>query len=234
MNQPRRKTWIAILLLFVIAITGFSFWSWPLEFFGVFSQLRMILIGAHSEFTTVNGYHVHYYVLGPANGQPVVLVHGLGGRAEDWVKLAPYLAKAEYRVYLPDLPGYGQSERPANFSYSVSDEASVVLGFCDVLGLKKVDLGGWSMGGWIVQLIAGEHPEMVRRLMLFDAGGLDVKPDWNTMAASTCLNSANRRSSSWWMLIVPMMGRTAPAPAPHCSAARAAASLSLGWLARPR
>ena len=179
MNQPRRKTWIAILLLFVIAITGFSFWSWPLEFFGVFSQLRMILIGAHSEFTTVNGYHVHYYVLGPANGQPVVLVHGLGGRAEDWVKLAPYLAKAEYRVYLPDLPGYGQSERPANFSYSVSDEASVVLGFCDVLGLKKVDLGGWSMGGWIVQLVAAWHPERVKRLMLFDSAGLHVHPDWD-------------------------------------------------------
>ena len=72
---------------------------------------------------------------------------GLGGRAEDWRSLAPYLAKAGYRVYMPDLPGYGRSEKPADFSYSVPDEAAVVVGFMDALGLKQVDLGGWSMGG---------------------------------------------------------------------------------------
>ena len=91
-----------------------------------------------------------------------------------------YLAKAGYRVYLPDLPGFGQSEKPANFSYSVSDEARIVAGFFDALGLKQVDLGGWSMGGWIVQLVAAEHPDRMRRLMLFDSAGLYVKPEWDT------------------------------------------------------
>ena len=64
------------------------------------------------------GVRMHYEVEGPADGPVVVLVHGLGGRAEDWRKLAPYLAKAGFRVYLPDLPGYGRSEKPADFSYS--------------------------------------------------------------------------------------------------------------------
>jgi pimeloyl-ACP methyl ester carboxylesterase len=109
-----------------------------------------------------------------------VLVHGLGGRAEDWRNLAPYFAKAGFRVYLPDLPGYGRSEKPANFSYSVSDEAGAVVGFLDALGLKQVDLGGWSMGGWIVQRVAIEHPERVQRLMLFDSAGLYEKPEWDT------------------------------------------------------
>ena len=36
------------------------------------------------------------------------------------------------------------------------------------------------MGGWIVQLVAAEHPDRVRRLMLFDSAGLYVKPDWDT------------------------------------------------------
>jgi pimeloyl-ACP methyl ester carboxylesterase len=105
----------------------------------------------------------------------VVLVHGLGGRAEDWRELAPRLAKAGYHVYMPDLPGYGRSERPANFSYSVRDEAAVVVGFLDALGLKQVDLGGW-----IVQIIANEHPERVSRLMLFNSAGLFEKPKWDT------------------------------------------------------
>jgi pimeloyl-ACP methyl ester carboxylesterase len=46
--------------------------------------------------------------------------------------------------------------------------------------LKQVDLGGWSMGGWIAQLVTLEYPERVQRLMLFDSAGLDVKPLWDT------------------------------------------------------
>ena len=81
---------------------------------------------------------------------------------------------------MPDLLGYGRSEKPADFSYSVRDEAGVVVGFLDALGLKQVDLGGWSMGGWIVQIVAREHPERVSRLMLFDSAGVYEKPDWDT------------------------------------------------------
>ncbi len=114
---------------------------------------------------------MHYLAEGPAGGPAVVLVHGLGGRAEDWSNLAPYFAKAGFRVYMPDLFGYGRSEKPADFSYSVRDQAGAVVGFMDALGLKQVDLGGWSMGGWIVQIVAGTHPERVKRLMLLRLGG---------------------------------------------------------------
>jgi pimeloyl-ACP methyl ester carboxylesterase len=81
---------------------------------------------------------------------------------------------------MPDLIGYGRSAMAADFSYSVREEAGIVLGFLDTLGLRQVDLGGLSMGGWIVELVAAEHPERVNRLILFDAAGLDIKPDWNT------------------------------------------------------
>jgi pimeloyl-ACP methyl ester carboxylesterase len=100
-------------------------------------------------------------------------VHGLGSRAEDWANLSPYLVQAGYRVYVPDLPGYGRSEKPPDFSYSIHDEAVMVVGFLDALGLKQVDLGGWSMGGGIVQHVAFDHPDRVRKLMLFDAAGLN-------------------------------------------------------------
>jgi pimeloyl-ACP methyl ester carboxylesterase len=172
--------WAALVVFAVIAALGLSFWLRPLAVFRIFNQAQMYQIGARSNFTDVGGYRIHYYALGSADGPIVVLVHGLGGRSEDWEKLAPFLAKAGYRVYLPDLPGFGQSEKPEDFSYSVSDEAKIVAGFFDALGLKQVDLGGWSMGGWIVQLVAAQHPERVRRLMLFDSAGLYVRPDWDT------------------------------------------------------
>jgi pimeloyl-ACP methyl ester carboxylesterase len=141
--------------------------------------VRDSLSGVQNREVMVGGHRVHYQTEGPAGGAPVVLVHGLGGRAEDWRDLAPYIAKAGFRVYLPDLIGYGRSERPADFSYSVHDEVAVVLGFLDALGLSQVDLGGWSMGGAIVQHIAADHPERVRRLMLFDSAGILVLPTWN-------------------------------------------------------
>lgn len=174
-----RRWGIAVLLLAVLVLVGIVFWMRPLSVFRAFNQAQMYWIGARTQYTSIEGYRIHYYTLGPENGPVVVLVHGLGGRAEDWEKLAPYLAKAGYRVYLPDLPGFGQSERPANFSYSVTDQSKVVVGFLDALGLKQVDLGGWSMGGWIVQLVAVNHPERIRRLILFDSAGLYVKPDWD-------------------------------------------------------
>jgi len=151
----------------------------PVSLYRGYSELRLVLSGAESRTTNVAGFRVHYYSLGPAGGPVVVLVHGLGGRSEDWRNLAPYFAKAGYRVYLPDLLGYGHSEQPRDFSYSITDEAAVVVGFFDVLGLKHVDLGGWSMGGWIVQRVAIDHPGRVRRLMLFDSAGINEKPTWN-------------------------------------------------------
>jgi pimeloyl-ACP methyl ester carboxylesterase len=172
--------WVALALVALLAIGAVVFWARPLAFFRAFSSAQMFFDGASSQFTTVDGYRIHYYVLGPSDGPVAVLVHGLGARSEDWANLAPYLARAGYRVYLPDLPGYGRSDKPADFSYSVTDESKIVVGFLDALGLKQVDLGGWSMGGWIAQLVAIGHPERVRRLILFDSAGLSVKLDWNT------------------------------------------------------
>lgn len=171
---------VAIAVLTLVLAAGLVFWERPLTIFGLFTEAQMFLHGATSGYTVVNGYRIHYYVLGPASGEVVVLVHGLGGRSEDWENLAPQIAKAGFRVYVPDLPGYGRSDRPANFSYSVTDESNIVVSFLDDLGLRQVDLGGWSMGGWIAQFVAAMHPDRVRRLMLFDSAGLYVKPDWNT------------------------------------------------------
>jgi pimeloyl-ACP methyl ester carboxylesterase len=170
-----------LALLGVLAtVAGIGFWLRPLSYFNELMYVRERLSGVESHSVTVGGHRVHYNAEGPVGGQAVVLVHGLGGSAEDWRELAPWLAKAGFRVYMPDLLGYGRSEKPEDFSYSVTDEAGLVVGFMDGLGLKQVDLGGWSMGGWIVQIVASKHPERVGRLMLFDSAGLYEKPLWDT------------------------------------------------------
>jgi pimeloyl-ACP methyl ester carboxylesterase len=178
-SRSRILRWCLASALFLALSTALAFRMRPVSLYRGYSELRLVLSGAESRTTNVAGFRVHYYALGPAGGPVVVLVHGLGGRSEDWRNLAPYFAKAGYRVYLPDLLGYGHSEQPRDFSYSITDEAAVVVGFFDVLNLKQVDLGGWSMGGWIVQRVAIDHPGRVRRLMLFDSAGINEKPTWN-------------------------------------------------------
>jgi pimeloyl-ACP methyl ester carboxylesterase len=177
MKAIKASVWVAGVLVVAAAI---SFWERPLSYYGGAIDLCESLRGVESRTAIVAGHRVHYLIEGPVGGPAVVLVHGLGGRAEDWRKLTPYLVKAGYRVYRPELLGYGRSEQPADFSYSVRDEAKVVVGFLDALGLKQVDLGGWSMGGWVVQEVASANPERVRRLMLFDAAGIMEPPTWDT------------------------------------------------------
>jgi pimeloyl-ACP methyl ester carboxylesterase len=169
------------LLVVVLALAaGISFWLRPVSYFIAANELQMRFAGAENGYVEVAGYRVHFVVEGPADGSPVVLVHGLGGRAEDWRHLAPWLTRAGFRVYMPDLPGFGRSERPADFSYSVHDQAEIIVGFLDATGLKQVDLAGWSMGGGIVQHVAAKHPERVRRLILLDALGINEMPNWDT------------------------------------------------------
>jgi pimeloyl-ACP methyl ester carboxylesterase len=167
-------------LLVSFALLCVAFWERPVSFYRAYSELHMRLEGAQSRFATIDGYRVHYYALGLETGPVVVLVHGLGGRCEDWQNLAPYLVKAGFRVYMPDLLGHGHSARPGDFSYSVPDQAAMVVGFMNSLGLRQVDLGGWSMGGWIAQRIAADHPDRVRRLVLFDSAGINETPAWET------------------------------------------------------
>ncbi len=175
--------WVLRVFLALIALAAFAalgFYLRPISYLNAYVYWQEHRIGIESRNIKVDGYRVHYLAMGPANGSPVVLVHGLGGRAEDWWNVAPVLAKAGFRVYMPDLIGFGRSEQPADFSYSVRDQAAIVVALMDALGVKQADVAGWSMGGWIVQLIASAHPERVRRLILIDSVGLNVKPLWNT------------------------------------------------------
>jgi pimeloyl-ACP methyl ester carboxylesterase len=131
---------------------------------------RLRLNGVHSNYATVNGYKMHYLVGG--SGRPLLLVHGLGSRGEDWANLIPQLINSGNRVYALDLLGYGDSEQPRDARYSISQQAAMVEGFLDSQHLQQVDMAGWSMGGWIAMQVALQQPQRIRRLVLLDSAGL--------------------------------------------------------------
>jgi pimeloyl-ACP methyl ester carboxylesterase len=145
-------------------------------------QIRLHLWreGVKSEYVEAGGYRLHYFEALPASGQagkPLVLVHGLGARGEDWSAMIPALAGQGFHVYVPDLLGYGRSPKP-DVDYSISLQEETVAEFMRAMHVPRADVGGWSMGGWVVMKLALDHPEMVDRLVIYDSAGVYFPATW--------------------------------------------------------
>jgi pimeloyl-ACP methyl ester carboxylesterase len=167
-KRHRLRNALLILVLLLVALAGSLYWR-PEMATTALERASMRAAGIHSEYTQLGPYRIHYLVAG--EGRPLVLVHGLGGRAEEWAPLMHGLAKQHFRVYAIDLLGYGRSDKP-DVDYSIECEVRILQQFLDSQKLEQADLGGWSMGGWIVLQLAAEHPGRVRRLMVFDSAGV--------------------------------------------------------------
>ncbi|MBT9329649.1 alpha/beta fold hydrolase [Paracidobacterium acidisoli] len=165
------------LVIFAVCTAALLVYVWqrPVEVLFRMTAIGLRLKGIHSEYVAIDGRRIHYYTGGAytgGSGTLVVLVHGLGGRSEDWANLMPQLMRDHRRVYAPDLLGYGQSEKPGDATYSVPEEAHLIEAFMDAQHLDQVDLAGWSMGGWIAMRVALDRPQRIRRLMLYDSAGV--------------------------------------------------------------
>ena len=126
-------------------------------------------------FTTFFGRKIRYYDIG--SGPTLVLVHGLGGDADQWAYCLEGLS-AKHRILALDLLGFGRSDKP-NISYRIAGFVEVLQGFLQALGIGRASLLGHSLGGWIVAASALRFPDKVDKLVLNDAAGLDsgaIKP----------------------------------------------------------
>jgi pimeloyl-ACP methyl ester carboxylesterase len=110
----------------------------------------------------INGLDVLYYVAG--KGEPLLVIHGGGGDARTWWNNIAALA-SKYRVYAPDLPGYGGSQ-PLDGSYYVPELSRFIDAFTSQLGLDDFYLIGHSLGGGVALNYALERPARVRKLVL--------------------------------------------------------------------
>lgn len=172
---------LVVVAALVVAVMIFAALR-PLTLLVYAAQARLLMAGIHSDQTHISyaglaDIRIHYYAGG--TGSPVLLVHGLGGRAEDWATLMPRLVRDHHRVYALDLPGYGRSDWPRDAKYSIAEEAAAVQAFMKDRHLTQLDLGGWSMGGWVAMRVALDQPQQIRRLMIFDSAGIRFPLNWD-------------------------------------------------------
>jgi pimeloyl-ACP methyl ester carboxylesterase len=101
-------------------------------------------------------------------GQPLLLVHGLGGSTRWWARNVPALARS-CRVHVIDLLGFGRSRGQR---FVLREAAGLLVGMMDQLGLARASVVGHSMGGFIAADVAAQFPERIERLVLVDAAVL--------------------------------------------------------------
>ena len=123
---------------------------------------------ARTEYIEVGGNKYAYRVLGEAAGLPLVFLHHFTATIDDWDPLVTNGLAQYFKVILLDNKGIGGSEgqTPDNVKEMADDAAAVIR----ALGFEKVNLLGFSLGGFVAQQIALDEPELVNRLILAGTG----------------------------------------------------------------
>jgi pimeloyl-ACP methyl ester carboxylesterase len=116
---------------------------------------------------------VTYVELNPGGAQALVFIHGLGSYLKFWRYQLDELAGKGYRVIAIDLPGYGKSDKPAGFPYTMESFAAAVHEVVETLGVSQPILIGHSMGGHTALTFALQYPGEARALVLTSPAGFE-------------------------------------------------------------
>ncbi|WP_264738847.1 2-succinyl-6-hydroxy-2,4-cyclohexadiene-1-carboxylate synthase [Cytobacillus firmus] len=115
----------------------------------------------------INGVRYHVDTWGA--GFPLLLLHGFTGNSEGWKEFAPFWKDHSKTIAL-DIIGHGESGSPPDIGhYQIEESAAVINSLLEKMGIGKIDVLGYSMGGRLALTFAVKYPEKVRMLILESA-----------------------------------------------------------------
>lgn len=120
------------------------------------------------QYRRIHGYRRAFFVAG--SGPALLLLHGIGDRADTWQHLIPALAR-DHTVIAPDFLGHGRSDKP-RADYSVAAYANGMRDLLSVLEIERATVVGHSLGGGVAMQFAYQYPERCERLVLVATGGI--------------------------------------------------------------
>ena len=143
------------------------------------------------------GVGLHVDVSGPEDGPAVVLLHGFPDTGRLWAKQVPALAGAGYRVIVPDLRGYGKSDKPADVdAYNLLFLAADVGAVLDAAGVQRAHVVGHDWGAAVAWGVASFAPDRVDHLAVLSVGH----------PSSFAGAGLEQREKSWYMLLFQFEG----------------------------
>lgn len=156
---------------------------WPVEQFGK---------------VDIDGIFVHFRECGPKAAPAILLLHGFPSSGHMFRNLIPMLCD-DFRLVAPDLPGFGQSDRPEHelFPYTFETLAKVMNSFVDIVGLKKYALYIFDYGAPVGLRMAIDNPERVTAIISQNGNAyLDGMGDhWDAIRAFWADPTTERRNA---------------------------------------
>lgn len=158
-----------VLLLLAVGLAAAYFAAAQPERDAVAAAEQELGIALESRRVDVGAVSLHVVLAGPADGAPVVLLHGFPEFWYAWRHPLKRLAAAGFRVIAPDQRGYNLSDKPAGIdAYRVEVLADDIAGLIDALGFRQVNLVGHDWGGGVAWQVVIRHPHRIRRFAVLD------------------------------------------------------------------
>ncbi|WP_344857744.1 alpha/beta hydrolase [Planomonospora alba] len=130
----------------------------------------------HDAIVLPDGSRIRWTEL-PGSSPARVYIHGLGAMsAPYYLGIATHPALAGRRSLMIDMLGFGLSDRPEDFGYTLEDHADVLATALTAAGVRRAEVIAHSMGGAVAVVLAVRHPELVAALVLLDANLDPVEP----------------------------------------------------------
>jgi len=148
-----------------------------------------------------DGARIHYQVAGNPEGEPLLMLMGLGADSRGWLMQKRALG-SRFRLILVDNRGVGRSDKPDG-GYDLELMADDALAALSAAGFESAHVMGASMGGIVAQVIAVRHPERVRSLVLactacrHHAWRLELLEQWRADASDEGMRTFVQRHLRW-------------------------------------
>lgn len=123
----------------------------------------------HERSIEIAGVRSPVYDSGSTEPEAVVFVHGNPGSSRDWLPLAEQV-RAFTRAIIPDMPGFGRADKPADFEYTVAGYARHLAGILETLGVRRAHLVLHDFGGPWGLSWAAAHPDAFASVVLINTG----------------------------------------------------------------
>jgi len=158
--------------------------------------------GFTSDTASLGGVRLHYLLGGNPSGPPVLLWHGFLSTSQEWRKVMPALAEAGYAVLVPDMRGFGDSDKPEGTTgydaRALAEEFRTLVHKLGFGGGKPIILAAHDMGAPPALLWAADHPQEIAGLLYIE-GPVMLSAVLQKIIAYT--PEAMKEGSMWWWIL---------------------------------